>query len=89
MRRRGMRRFGHLPNKQTGPFHYGFVSADRPEPPHTHITCGDGEAKIWLGDLTVAWSRGLKASELRAARRFVKENLKEIRDMWDAYFGKI
>jgi len=44
------------------------------EPAHVHINHGSGSMKVWLSDLSVAWSRELKAAEIRAALQLTREH---------------
>jgi hypothetical protein len=41
-----------------------FYSADKGEPPHIHIVRAEKRAKIWLVDLSLAWSRNFNRKEL-------------------------
>ena len=45
----------------------------KPEAPHAHIDKGAGTPKVWLTDLSVAYSEGLKVGEIRTALRLARK----------------
>ena len=52
------------------------------EPAHVHIDHGSGSMKVWLIDISVAWSRGLKPSEIRAALKLTREHREFLLKAW-------
>ena len=52
------------------------------EPPHIHIDKGSGSMKVWLEDLSVVWSRGLKPAEIRAALQLTREHRAALLKAW-------
>lgn len=52
------------------------------EPAHVHIDKGSGSMKVWLKDLSIAWSEGLKPAEIRAALRLTRENRTLLVEAW-------
>ena len=54
---------------------------------HVHVTCPDGEAKIWIEpDIEVAHSHGLSEAQVRETVRFVTERRDEIVTEWRRHF---
>src|SRR6266571_475868 len=49
-------------------FRFFFYSSERQEPLHVHVEKGDGEAKLWLQPVELAYSYRLTPAELRRAR---------------------
>ncbi|MFQ5631263.1 MAG: DUF4160 domain-containing protein, partial [bacterium] len=43
---------------------FRFYSSDKNEPPHIHAVQGRRKAKIWLQDMTFAYNRGFRRSEI-------------------------
>lgn len=57
--------------------------------PHIHVQHATGEAKIWLEPaIGLAGNSGLSASPVATALRLVGERQDEIRDAWEAHFGR-
>ena len=52
------------------------------EPPHIHIDKGSGTMKVWLTDVSVALSEGLKPAEIRAALRLTHEHRTTLLESW-------
>ena len=52
------------------------------EPPHVHIDHGSGLMKVWLSDVSLAWSRGLKPAEIRAALQLTREHRALLLKAW-------
>ena len=52
------------------------------EPAHVHIDRGSGSMKVWLGDLSVASSQGLKPAEIRAALQLTREHRAILLKAW-------
>ena len=55
------------------------------EPAHVHIDHGSGSMKVWLIDISVAWSRGLKPSEIRAALKLTREHREFLLKAWQEW----
>ena len=55
------------------------------EPAHVHVAKGGGTMKIWLGDLSVVWSEGLKPAEIRAALRLAHEHRIHLLNAWNEW----
>lgn len=54
-----------------------------------HIRRGGGSAKIWLEpEVTLHIAYGMTRSEARDALNLVTENLRELKDAWNNYFGR-
>ena len=52
------------------------------EPAHVHIDRGSGSMKVWLGDLSVASSQGLKPAEIRAALQITRAHRAILLKAW-------
>jgi hypothetical protein len=65
-------------------YRFFFYSADGDEPPHVHVV--RGEAKIWLGDCSVAIDLGFPARDLGDAIRKIHEKRGAFL-AWNDYFA--
>lgn len=70
-----------------GPYRFFFYSNERDEPAHIHIRRDRALAKFWLGDVSLASSKGFAAHELRELERLVTKHRNEFRESWDEHFG--
>lgn len=68
-------------------YRFFFYSADGWEPAHIHIVKDGMEAKIWLGDLTVAVNLGYSAGELNEIIRKTREEREGFLVAWRNHFG--
>lgn len=66
-------------------YRFHFFSDERQEPPHVHVQQGDGEAKLWLADGSLAYSVGFGAAQLRVVRQIVKANRESMLRAWREY----
>jgi hypothetical protein len=73
---------------QTEGFRFFFYSNERLEPPHVHVEKGDGEAKIWLDPVQVAYSHRLTPAELRRARELVFQHQAMFKERWNEHFRR-
>ena len=64
-----------------------FYSADRGEPPHIHVVKAEKRAKIWLQDLSVAWSRNFSGRELNQVLSILQEHKQELTEWYDGFFA--
>ena len=56
---------------------------------HVHVYHAEGEAKFWLEPrIELAQNYGLNRRRLAAALRLVQEHEDEIRNAWEAHFGR-
>ena len=63
-------------------FRFFFFSEEGNEPPHVHVSKGDGVAKYWLGPVKLAHSDGFKASELRSIADILEKHEAELIRKW-------
>lgn len=66
-------------------YKFSFFSNEGFEPPHVHVTKGDGSAKFWLsplGRVSLEEYYGFKKQELKRATELVFLNHKEILKQW-------
>ncbi len=54
-------------------YRFYFYALEGTEAPHAHIDKGAGTPKVWLTDLSVAYSEGLKVGEIRTALRLARK----------------
>ncbi len=69
-----------------GQYRYYFYSSDGHEPPHVHVVGGDGQAKIWLSDLSVAKRFGFGDVEIGRIVKVVAENRERFLEAWNDFF---
>jgi hypothetical protein len=55
------------------------------EPAHVHIDKGSGTMKVWLADISVVFSEGLKPAEIRTALALVRENPFGLQQPWNEW----
>jgi hypothetical protein len=68
-------------------YRFFFYSADGWEPPHVHVIRDGGEAKIWLGDLSVAINMGYSSKDLNEIVRKTREERERFLEAWNDYFA--
>ena len=71
---------------QSEGFRFFFYSNERQEPPHVHVEKGDGEAKLWLQPVQVAYSHRLTPGELRRARELAFQHQGTFMERWNEHF---
>lgn len=57
-----------------GPFRFFFYSNEGSEPQHIHVQSSNGEAKLWLEPIEIAWNHGFNERELNQIERHIKDN---------------
>jgi hypothetical protein len=70
---------------RAGPYRFFFYSNERDEPPHIHVRRERKVAKFWLGEVSLAKSRGFPAHELRELERMVVERQQQFLKEWNEY----
>ncbi|MGH7205903.1 MAG: DUF4160 domain-containing protein [Nitrospiraceae bacterium] len=56
---------------------------------HVHVHGTDGEAKFWLEpSIELAQNYGLSDRQVASALRLIREHEDEIRQAWQAHFGR-
>ena len=56
---------------------------------HIHVYCERGEAKFWLEPIVeLAQNSGMSVRQIRAAKILIEEHDDEIRNAWQAHFGR-
>jgi hypothetical protein len=68
-------------------YRFFFYSADGGEPAHVHVSKGGSEAKIWLGDLTVAVNFGYSSQELSEIIRKARDQRDSFLEAWNDHFA--
>ena len=64
-----------------------FYSSDHREPPHVHVRCGRGTAKLWLLPVRLATARGFRNHELAWIRRIIEARERKYLEDWSEHFG--
>ncbi len=69
-------------------YRFYFYSDDH-MPIHIHVAFGDGEAKFNISNnfATLVVNNGLKANEIRKAKRLIEKNIDKIIISWIQYFS--
>jgi hypothetical protein len=70
---------------RVGPYRFFFYSNEGNEPPHIHVRGNDGEAKFWLGQISLAYNYGYSGPVLRQIERVVAENHELLLTAWNEY----
>jgi hypothetical protein len=75
-----------MPSKKIDGYKVQFYSADRHEPLHVHVVRGEKRAKIWLRDLSIAWSRNFSSRELNRVLDILRNYQAELTEWYDGFF---
>jgi Domain of unknown function (DUF4160) len=66
-----------------------FWSDEGNEPPHVHVSEGDGNAKWWLSpELKEEYAYGFKAQERKRIKQLLNEHQEFLLAAWYAHFGQ-
>jgi hypothetical protein len=57
------------------------------EPPHIHVETAQNAANVWLSPVSLVWTVGYNARELRPLRELVEHNATLFPEKWCEYFG--
>ena len=69
-------------------YKFKFYSNENDEPPHIHVTKGDGNAKYWLKPkISEAYSYGFTVRERRNIKELVTKNQNELINAWNEFFS--
>lgn len=69
-------------------FRFFFFSNEGNEPPHVHVSRGNGLAKLWLNPLAVAYSERFNPAEQRRLREIVFANRAMFVMRWNEHFSR-
>lgn len=69
-------------------FRFFFFSNEGREPPHVHVSKGDGVAKLWLAPVELAYASGLTPAELRRVRELTRVHAASFVERWHEVFGR-
>ena len=69
-----------------GPYRFFFFSKESAEPAHIHVEAGGKEAKIWLTDMRLASSYGMRPHELARIMSIAQEYRHTFLEAWNEYF---
>ena len=70
-----------------GKYRFFFFSNEGAEPRHIHVESDDKYAKFWLDPIDLAKSVGYKVSELGEIRELIRDNIRLLKEKWDAHFN--
>jgi len=69
-------------------FSFFFWSDEGSEPPHVHVSKGDGLAKWWLVPMIhVEYSNRFKKQEQRRIKELIEEHYETLIKAWEKHFG--
>jgi hypothetical protein len=69
-------------------FVFYFYAEEGTEPPHVHADKGNGTAKFWLNPVRLAWTEGLKVTEVRHALRIADQQQTKLLEAWNEFFAR-
>ncbi|PYN83135.1 MAG: DUF4160 domain-containing protein [Candidatus Rokuibacteriota bacterium] len=69
-------------------FRFFFFSNESQEPPHVHVSKGDGVAKLWLAPIQLTYARGLTPAELRRVRELTRDHAPTFLERWHEVFDR-
>ena len=70
-----------------GPYRFYFFSNEGEEPSHVHIDRDAATAKVWLGPLELARSRGFRPRGINAIMQIAAEYRLPLLEAWHDFFG--
>src|SRR2546425_13350762 len=70
-------------------FRFFFFSNEGQEPPHVHVSKGDGVAKLWLVPIELAYASGLTPAELRRGRELTRGHAATFVGRGDEVLGRL
>jgi hypothetical protein len=59
------------------------MSLEGKEPAHVHVERGDNYAKVWLGSVSLARSKGFRSSEIPEIMEIARTHKPLFQDRWD------
>jgi hypothetical protein len=68
-------------------FRFYFYANEGSEPPHVHVDKGDATGKLWLADVSWAYSEGFSPAQQGTIRHIVQQHHAELRAKWNEFFG--
>ena len=74
---------------RSGPYRFYFFSHEPNEPPHVHVDRDEATAKVWLGSVELARSRGFRPKEINAILALVAQHRDRMQEAWHDYFGTV
>lgn len=68
-------------------YRFHFYASDKDEPPHVHVSRGEGYAKIWLEpNIEPQYFYKYKAREQREIAKIAEENADYLKEKWYDFF---
>lgn len=70
-------------------YKFYFWSDEGSEPPHVHVSRGDGNAKWWLApELKEEYAYGSRSQERKRIKQLITEHHEVLLRAWKTHFGK-
>ena len=69
-------------------YRFYFYALEGTEPAHVHVDKGAGTIKLWLRDLAIARTEGLKPAEIREVLRLTREHHHHLLTAWHEFEGR-
>jgi hypothetical protein len=66
-------------------YRIGFLSSEPDEPIYVHVAKAGNEAKFWLDPISLAWSRGFRAHELREIAEILEIHQQKLINTWNEH----
>jgi hypothetical protein len=66
-------------------YRIGFFSSEPDEPVHVPVAKSGNEAKFWLDPISLAWSRGFRAHDIREIVKILEEHQQNIIRIWNEH----
>ena len=66
---------------------FRFYSQDFGEPPHVHVSKGEGIAKVWVGPARVEYQHGFSKPELNQIRKIIDANERTLLEHWREFIA--
>jgi hypothetical protein len=67
-------------------FTFRFYSQDFMEPPHVHVSAGEGIAKVWVESSRIEYHHGFSKPELNRIRKIIAAHRQQILEQWRDFF---
>jgi len=66
-------------------YRIGFFSSEPNEPVHVHVAKAGNEAKFSIDPVSLAWSRGFRAHDLREIAEILESHQQKIMETWNEH----
>jgi hypothetical protein len=66
-------------------YRFYFFAQEGSEPAHVHVDKGSGTIKIWLKNVFIAYTEGMKPSEVREVLRLARQHHQFLLQAWHEF----